>query len=809
MSIIISCQSKQYDLSINTDINQLEKDISSAIKKKDFFYLTEAKKQLSRNTRKKGLDTKVKKLLKNQLSEIDDFFDALDESLLENGIIKNVHLFPRSEYYTRFEGTTAFLMKDSAHWGTYHRSESTRFFQQAGGRKNIEFLSPCVEKPVKANSFFAHTGGILSPFANKKYQKSIQRSIQAPITTVNFRDMALIYKVEMAKIVVKSFSNEAENSQKLKVSRKIHVRPVVFSENNYPCVLISLPTLNPLETKTEAAKYWSKHPKPFQKLLLASFVAFLNVEAHEAGIPIEMVIRASFGHNIPSICETDNTFRINVGLVPKRYAKLIGQALNKLNDTISQLNDECTTEPPFDDAFHSKIRRYNAKKLKKSIDEKERYESLKNSRDYKKADSSNEAFERLYEAFLNLNEDKPIKGSARFTPVRLQSDSVWEVIQEAGDSAAKSVLAECFREHETVDWFADMVLNAIYKYRNQNPIEMALHDLLSYLDFEETVTMDYVKMRRDLKPAKKRPFDGMSFESCYQNDEPFNKITQLLFDGLGAERPDVNLYSAIERAGAIFFCNVRGSKNPIEEPDYGSSSEFSEDLTDDSNDDAMHFSHSKLRVCSGMKAIVLAHYGALSYLRNNGAKKIQQDIQQMYYEVEDALKMVKDATQVVNNIRGKLSNTSILHFDLNHCNASNSPHNVSLEEKLKNFQPAVVILDYTSSTAAQILGAQKTCLSQDNVSLLILVDSGLKNNQAGLDFNPYGEIRVIARQRKIRNAVLDAMKSGLAEKDKMPQYTHELVRACKRRGFAPSLFGLFKTEDERFQAVKKSAILGK
>ncbi|MES2204324.1 MAG: hypothetical protein V4496_03800 [Pseudomonadota bacterium] len=801
MPMIIAYQDENYDLSINREVNRLKKDISSAIEKNDFFYLTEIKKQFGHNIKKKRLDSKTKTLLNDQLSKIDDFFDEQDK------VIKNVHFFPRSEYYTRFEGTTAFPMKDQAYWGTYHRSESTRFFQQAGGRKNIQFLSPCVEKPAKANSFFAHTGGVLSPFANKKYQKAIQLSVQAPITTVNFRDMALIYKVEMAKIVVESFSDEIENSQKLKVSRKIYTRPMVFSENDYPCVLINLPALNPLETKTEAAKYWSKHPKPFQKLLLASFVAFLNVEAYEAEIPIEMVIRASFGHNLPSICETDNTFRINVGLIPKCYAELIGKALNKLNNAISQLNDECATEPPFDNEFHAKIRRYNATKLKKSIDEKERYEKLGNMREYQTADSSNEAFERLYEAFLERNKDTSLVGSARFTPVRLQGDSVWAVIKEAGDSAAKSVLAECFREHEAVDWFSDMVFNALRKSPNENAIEIALYDLLSYLDFAETVTMDYAKMRRDLKPTKKLPFDDMSFESCYQDDEPFNKITQLLFDGLGAERPDINLYSAIERAGAIFFSSARGSKNPTKEPDYGSASEFSEDLTDD--DDTIHFSHSKLRVCSGMKAIVLAHYGALSYLRQNGAKKIQQDIQQMYYEVEGALKMVKDATQVVNNIRGKLSNTSILHFDLNHCNASNSPHNVTLEEKLNDFKPAVVILDYTSSTVAQILEAQKTCLSQDNISLLILVDSGLKNNQAGLDFNPYGEVRVIARQRKIRNDVLDIIKSGLAEEDKMPQYTHELVRACKKRGFAPSFLGIFKTEEERFQVVQKTSVLGK
>ncbi|MFA6037467.1 MAG: hypothetical protein WC748_05030 [Legionellales bacterium] len=298
---------------------------------------------------------------------------------------------------------------------------------------------------------------------------------------------------------------------------------------------------------------------------------------------------------------------------------------------------------------------------------------------------------------------------------------------------------------------------------------------------------------------------------------PFNKITQLLFDGLGSERPNNNLYSAIEKAGVKFFNHVKGSETLEEEPDYGSDSDFSVDngSTDSDSDtekaSVIPFSHSKLRVCSGMKAIILAHYGALCYLRKkNGAKQFQLDIKQMYYEVEKALVMVKDCKPVINNIRGKLEKFAILHFDLNHCNASNAPNNdVTLENKLDDLKPTVVILDYTSSTSAHIQEAITSCLSDENIQLLILVESGLKNDQAGLDFNPYGEVRVIARERKTLNDVLDEMKLGLAEKDKIPQHTNELVRACKNRGFAPSLFGLFKTEEERFQVVYKTSLFHK
>ncbi|MFA6037466.1 MAG: hypothetical protein WC748_05025 [Legionellales bacterium] len=511
MPITISYENKNYDLLVKADISKLKKDIATTIKDEDFFYLKEIKRQLNKQIERKTVTLETQKILDILLSKIDDFFDEENDTLSENQL-----LFPRSEYYTRFKLTTAFNMKNPAYWGTYHRSESTRFFKEAGGRKNVQFLSPCVKKPAKANSFFAHTGGISSPFENEKYQEAVQLSILAPKSKVNFRDMALIYKTEMAKIVVNSFSVEMENEQKLKIKkdRNTYLRPIVFQENDYPCVLISLPSLNPVETKTKAAKYWSKHPKPFQKLLLASFVAILNIEAREAKLPIEMVIRASFGHNLPSICETENTFRINVGIIPKCYAKLIGKALIKLNKVINQLEDECDTEPPFNNDFHTKVRTYNAKKLKKAIDEKNLYKSLRNIRNYQKAENSNEAFESLYKKFITLNKGKS-KGEkyARFTPIRLQGESVWEVIYEAGDSGGKSILAECFREHETVDLFADMVINAIDEDSDQNPIEKALYDLLGYFNIvEDTVTMNYKKMHRDLKSSLKYSFDQNSFE---------------------------------------------------------------------------------------------------------------------------------------------------------------------------------------------------------------------------------------------------------------------------------------------------------
>lgn len=739
----------------------------------------------------------------------------------EEDLITDIRLFPRSEYYTRFVGTTAFAMDNPAYWGTYHRSESTRFFHEAGGRKNVQFLSNCLKKPAKTNSFSAHTGGVASPLSNEDYREAITLKRYVSQSNTNVRDELLRYKCQMAEIVVSSFEKVTDsNTQEIKRKgrRKIYdTRPIVFYENNYPCVLIKLPVLNPTEAETEAAKYWSEHPKPFQRLLLASFIAFLNVEAMKAGIPIEMVIRSSFGHNLPSICETDNTFRINVGVVPEAYAELIGKALNKLNQMIEKITDENSLETPFDDDFLNKVRHYNSTKLKKAIDENSRYKILRGTKDYEKAAESDNAFERLYAAFTEINTKKGLKGSSRFVPVRLKGKTIWEAIREAGDSMGKSVLAECFRENKTVDWFADLVMEAMLNDKQKKfPIEFALFKLLKHLKYEDTATMDYKKIHRDLKKPK-RKFDNLSFKPLYKNDPEFSRVTDMLFEALCEDRPDKAIYYGLEKAGADFFSTYRGSRteNLQEEPDYGSSSEFSDDFSvvveskksgkKCTVTEEFHASHAKLRVCSGMKAIVLAQYGALFYLRENGAKKsFRQDIQQMYYEVEDALKMVhQDGSKklVENKVSADLE-ASILHYDLNHCNAANAADNITLSKKLDEFTPSVVILDYTSSTYDEIKEALERCFIRPEVSLVIMVDSGLKNNQGGLDFNPYGEVRVWARDSKTRNNILEKMEQGLSKLDKLPPETHEIVRTCKRRGLAVSLYGFFQTDKARFQPVE-------
>ncbi len=716
-------------------------------------------------------------------------------------LIEDETNFPRSEYYTRFEGTTAFAMEEPQYRGTYHRSESSRFFKIAGGRKNTQFSSPCIKKSPKTNSFAAHTGGYLNPFGLSSYENVFDLQSTVSPGTVNVRDHLLLYKNAMAEKVVQHFSSLQKNQQKVKGNK---FRPIVYTENNYPCVLIQLPALNPVQTKTDAAIYWSKHPQAFQGLLLSSFIAFVNVEAMRAKIPIEMVLRASFGHNQPSICSTNNTFRINVGLIPTVYAEVIAEALHKLNEYVSAITDKDSPPSPFNTEFIASVRKYNVSKLKKGINGKKLYEKLRGDKFFNDAEKSDAAFETLYSRFKEINSGSKAKGKSRFQPVIVKNKTIWELIRQAGDSMGKSILSECFRQKGTEDWFANQVMELLL-IKDKSPIETALGRLLTCLSYGTTATMNYKKIHSELSSAK-RKFSHPSFESLYTNDRAYLEIVNTLCGALLLKRPEQALYAELERAGNALLFKHTTEDAPSEddaEPDFGSDSEFSDDEEDTKSKISYHISHSKLRVCSGMKSILIAHYSALAYLKAQGTENYAQDIEQMYFEVEDALKLV-NADITMNKVR---TDSTILHYDLNHCNSTNTANNKDLKGKLSQLKPSIVILDYTSSTASEIKTALHECFSNKNIKLVMYVNSGLKNDQGGLDLNPYGEVRVCARDRATANEILKTMHKGLSENDKLSQNTHEMVRVCKERGLALSFRGSFYQNESRFECVEEDSTL--
>jgi hypothetical protein len=146
-----------------------------------------------------------------------------------------------------------------------------------------------------------------------------------------------------------------------------------------------------------------------------------------------------------------------------------------------------------------------------------------------------------------------------------------------------------------------------------------------------------------------------------------------------------------------------------------------------------------------------------------------------------------------------MPDVELLYFDLNHVNAEHI-NNLSLVSKIdamSHHLKRVVVLDITSACLTEILSAIDLCFSR-MITLVLLVNSGLKNDQGAADNNPYGELRVLSTHQVEMNSLIDLIKKKASEFDKLPQPVHELVRVCKKKGLTISLHGMFKSKASRF-----------
>jgi uncharacterized protein YktA (UPF0223 family) len=185
-----------------------------------------------------------------------------------------------------------------------------------------------------------------------------------------------------------------------------------------------------------------------------------------------------------------------------------------------------------------------------------------------------------------------------------------------------------------------------------------------------------------------------------------------------------------------------------------------------------------------MSAIVLAHYLAQCYLAENvKAKNFYTLLDNMYYETGDALALTRAYRNLKNVIHSKIRDKAngILFHDLNYCNAANRLDVKTLTQQLHDSSPKVVVLDYTSAVTADIKRAVSLCFVT-NTCLVLLVNSGLKNDQGGADSNPYGELRILSKNKAVKQQLYQTACRALEGSEAVPAAAHQIVRGYKKRG---------------------------
>ncbi len=778
-------------------------------------------------TGKRGLQY-INKAIKNHdvhtlLSIIDQLYQLnTPESIQKCNELKSVFekiligdsddtAYPRCEFYTRFYGSSLYVMALPRYWNTYHRSERTRFFTKAGGRCGHSYQNSCMQATGGHNAPSSHLGNVRTPTSLQVYRKRLLQNRPIKPASVNLRDALLQYRLTMAKSVVTHFSQNHDNRQMI-LSKDSTTgaliekeRPIIHTDHDYPCVVVHIPIKKSSSPDTDASRFWSEHSIDFQSLQVCVFLAYVNTQANIKKIPIEMVLRSSFGHNLPSACPTGSSFRINTGIIPEVYAEVIADALIKTIEALHAMQDHDSTEV-IDQDFADQIFRYNAHKLKEAINRNKSriYHSIKSSSDFTQINDP-DCYQKVRLTFETVNRIQPKNKRSQSIEVRLlKGMTSWQAIRQQGNSGGRTVLSECFRRKGSMDWFIDRLIKAIDSDPAGNPIDFALTQLIRQLNYSGKK----VSMPKATFPKHKIFFQNASFSRYYKNDPPFLNIITQLFVGLGHNKnsiPKYGLYAEIEKAGQAFITQRRSQfdRSQTDEDDYGSDSEFEEDYHYTSK--KYSISHLKLRVVNGMKAITAAHHGALKYLESIGMQDYTQDVSSMYFEVEPSLPMIKMSNRLKKLPKSPQGHLSLLYFDLNCNNHDNACDRNDLNEMLDSYQPIVIMLDITSASTRYSLESLKQCLAQSSVNLVLLVESGLKHSQAGLDYNPYGEIRIVSKDKKISRQIFNYITKGLSEDDKLAPQAHRMVRALKNRGFARSFHGLFTERTPRARYAPVSA----
>ncbi len=246
----------------------------------------------------------------------------------------NVLFFPRNEFFARYAGTTAFTMLEAKFWGQYYRCASSRSYKLLG--PNPTHFSPGISRKTgRGYSAMTHTGSHTSALRSQRYRGAFDCDEaaapvypQAQLPAASMRDAVLEYKVRVCHRVVGQLDEELVD--------------LVTVERAHPFLVVRIRAL-------ADDKYIADHPKPMQRLLMACFIVLANEEAKRIALPIEIVHRAGFGAHQPSVCETHGSFRINIGLVPMRYAHVLVAALGRLRElagTLSLTSGRLYSMPP-------------------------------------------------------------------------------------------------------------------------------------------------------------------------------------------------------------------------------------------------------------------------------------------------------------------------------------------------------------------------------------------------------------------------------------------------------------------------------
>ncbi|MBJ6759782.1 hypothetical protein JGU66_03345 [Myxococcaceae bacterium JPH2] len=738
--------------------------------------------------------------------ESSDGESSEDELFVHTPLVKRAPItefLPRTEFHTRLEGSTLYEMTESKYFNTYGP-------RSASGRNSQSYTPKNVTKPKsKAGGFNAKTGTFKNNFGfdpryKGAFRTNAHQRIKLPpppkLHVGEVYDRALQHRVASCEYLLERLSALSDEGI------------VANADHEYPCLLIQAPGGPTDEDISAKGSKLGTNQEHWTRLVMACFVGVANHFAFGSGLPIEIVMRSSFGHLSPSIAECARAYRINVGIVPRLYLDVLVESILYVHRFFTHELKDALRKQPVDESFgqlsadyfvalltrriNDHRKKHNAE-LRKQQQAKKKQGKGKQGKGKEKDDSDVKPMELVttddvQEALDKRSEDsvrRRMLGPNQRLPQKLDAevDNLWDWLWSPGDASGKTVLTQLTdRNQQHLEVIADHVFEALQEPGGN------VSGFLAPLPGQFTLNGDSISVTP--LPMK----ESLSFEETFSDgqrrveDAGFWTMAELIVGSLGGSREGFQAFSKEHVVGGLYavfdslnehFIVHEAHRHLAKAQDgYGSDSEDEADLPSlDLKKPVNHVFSKKLITATGMRAIHLAHYAGRLCASERGLDvttiKVVSD--RMYYETSTALGTVPINTKVLPKT-GASGNVEMLFFDINHCNTTQQRYP---DIDFSGYD--IVILDHTSSSTSLVHRYLSEVFDCPKVQLVLLVGSGLKNEQSGADLNTYGTIRIMGRDKKLR----DDLYVHLVKEEgdyRHPKESHAIRRAYKARGFVPT-----------------------
>jgi len=111
---------------------------------------------------------------------------------------------------------------------------------------------------------------------------------------------------------------------------------------DYGCLMVHVKDESCFGRLTDGRK--GKQTKAWTNLMISYFTALVNFHCYNDGFPIELERRGGFGCVTPTVADTGCSFRINLGITPIEFAKIITKCLVILDKSLGAIEKSSTPD---------------------------------------------------------------------------------------------------------------------------------------------------------------------------------------------------------------------------------------------------------------------------------------------------------------------------------------------------------------------------------------------------------------------------------------------------------------------------------